>query len=130
MDPVEEAISQILGQEHDWKRAAACRELDGDRRAWFTCDERAHLVIAGAKVRGRAAHQHAANICYNCPSQWDCALWALKTETGEVVGVWSMIPRDFKWFRELPGAALIVEAAREAEVPVQVAVATARQANV
>lgn len=125
LDELAAYAQRVVGMDSTWMTHAVCRGLDQAKKAWFTCITRDELWIAGSRTNGYEAHKHAVNICFNCPVQWECARWAVEVE--EEVGVWGMFPADLGWLQDHAANPLgIIDTARVAEEPVQVAVQRAR----
>lgn len=133
-DDLSSYTERLLGRDITWKRHALCRGHDLAKQKCFACDERDTVILAGTPVKGLEAQKAAAGVCLVCPVQWECALHGLEDieldGVDGVVGVWAMIKRDLVWLSKRDDGVTIINEARIAKEPVQVAVRKARKSTV
>lgn len=76
-------------------------------------------------IRGQKLIELAVLICQGCPAQWDCADYAVRGLMQG--GTWATTPRNLRWLIEDADDPLaLIESARHAGQPVDVAVRVAR----
>lgn len=76
-------------------------------------------------IPGRKMIALALEHCKICPLQWDCV--SASVRAGEYVGTWGVVLDDLIWLKGFFLAEELIEKAREHNVPVQVAVRSARE---
>lgn len=115
-----------------WKTQAVCTGhiKDGSpfRQAWIT-DRTTKHTLGSMTITGDTLIDVALTFCRICPAQWDCAIWAIQVE--ERCGTWAMpIETLLPLQRNQPKAVALIERARAAGTPVQVAVRRTRPSRV
>ncbi|MCD6056474.1 MAG: Transcription factor WhiB [Thermomicrobiales bacterium] len=119
---IPKSMRAARGADVSWKEEARCRSNhrpEGLPHFAWTVDPK----DKGALLLGREAKawiEMALLICQACPAQYGCARFALKV--GEEWGTWAMHTNDLKQLHRHPRKDLIIDAAEDAGIPVQVAV--------
>lgn len=122
-DSLREYALRVAGRDDTWKKRSLC--LDQPEFAGsFTADEDDMLVdgdnewVTGYEAQKRVVEQ----FCFHCPVQWECARWGV--EVNEEVGVYALTVRERRWLinNRAETALTLIDEARIAGTPVQVAV--------
>lgn len=125
-DPLIHHLATLAGADMKWRERGACSGIGEERSRCFTCIEPDTVTIQGLAFTGYAAQQVASELCFGCVVQWDCTVFALKTE--QPIGVWGMMFRHLRWLRaNVTDPVGLVEHAASEGTPVQVAVRHARE---
>jgi hypothetical protein len=117
-------VKRCHGHDTSWTDQARCKGLSSDPKspwynAWSTEPKTKHR-FGDMVVLGEQLIKVGLDLCMHCPVQWDCATWALNVD--EPQGTWGMRFEDLRALREIRNPLALIERARLAEVPVQVAV--------
>lgn len=120
-------ILKVLGKDRSWMEDAACRNHELARKCAWTCKSSDTFVLSIEPILqlmdGKELIEAALSICYACPAQYHCALWAI--EVREESGTWSMRHEDLLWLCRQGNPEAVVHQAKLDGEPVQVAVGRA-----
>ena len=76
-------------------------------------------------IEGWKLQELALGLCSLCPAQWDCTTFAVTVR--EPHGIWGLPHDDLEWLFGRRAPRRVIEAARRRHIPIQFAVAKARQ---
>lgn len=125
-------VDSIAFLNDEWRKLSACRGASTEIVRMFTCTEDETFEFAGRRFTGLDAQTYLVEAyCQTCPVQWECARHAIVVEEGQrTTGAWAMTKRDRGWLARQPDGLSIIDAAKVDDVPVHVAVASARAERV
>lgn len=109
-----------LGLDRSWVIRGRCLRTNGDMsRAWVV-DPRRNVTFSDGSVKsGWAMREYALTECRLCPVQWDCAIFAVKSEA--TTAIWSAPLDDLRKFtRRFTDWEHRIRTAERYDVPVQV----------
>jgi hypothetical protein len=113
-------ILKVLGRDRTWAEHGACRDHELARKRAWTCRPGDDVEVGGVKLDPKELVKAALMICASCQAQYQCALWAIDIE--EEAGTWGMHHDHLLWLIRQDDSEGIVNQARMAGEPVQVAV--------
>lgn len=118
-----------MGVNRDWMKQAHCAPKDKprDTRGPWLVAKGDDVKIGDATYSGSTLIEYALLVCKNCPAQWECARFAVKTWPNW--GTWACDISDLKWLtKQRPGFSIqLIKTAEATGTPVQVAVKVARR---
>lgn len=109
-------ICAAYGLNTDWMKKGSCYGWGSNRPGhptpWQVAPGKKYDGLSGAELV-----KYALIICSGCPSQYDCAKFAVDAQM--IAGTWSCPITQLRWLQKQDDAHDLIEMARESGTPMQ-----------